>query len=418
MTGKGIGKPKLYRGTACDQCFRLKTRCKGERPICGHCQKTETTCTFSTDRVKRTKTAQKRSPTNEQSAGDSPDSTSSRWPIEPNDPASSHVDQSLLWDNQLPLLHSTAGNGAIHNPQDLSDFGMDLQWFKRNDDGANDVMEDQQGASSSSVEALGELESHGDTFDSNTNSGLDTSRSMRHEALPEANITSRSPKYTMTFENNPEGEVLGQSLMEGVFDFMPDTGMPWSSTASTSMIDSRLRLNTVIPGHPPGIDYTSSDLRSSDIIHGLLDSKVKSPPHSIPSRLQFARRSLDLVSVSIECHCAVVDTQSIFMAFASIAILQLLLTCYQNISSELARPESLSVVNDFHIGAFQLEEGDMCNRVIEAIIHKEVESCRQMTRRLRSWIDDSLGEEPKENTDILSALVYGVEISLKNFRMV
>ena len=46
-------RPKLYAGTACDQCFRTKARCAGEKPQCCRCRKSKTPCTYSTGSRKR-----------------------------------------------------------------------------------------------------------------------------------------------------------------------------------------------------------------------------------------------------------------------------------------------------------------------------------------------------------------------------
>lgn len=40
-------RPKLYCGTACDQCFRCKARCSGDRPVCQRCQSNQSACTYS-----------------------------------------------------------------------------------------------------------------------------------------------------------------------------------------------------------------------------------------------------------------------------------------------------------------------------------------------------------------------------------
>ncbi|KAF2404532.1 hypothetical protein EJ06DRAFT_526610 [Trichodelitschia bisporula] len=79
-TASGSGSATQRRGhvrkessghicTACDQCYRCKVRCSGERPTCERCQRNNSACTYSTgkplgkpkgskNKVKRLKTPQ------------------------------------------------------------------------------------------------------------------------------------------------------------------------------------------------------------------------------------------------------------------------------------------------------------------------------------------------------------------------
>ena len=72
-------RPKLYSGTACDQCFRRKVRCAGDRPTCSRCRRNNSSCTYSTGKAaskpKRNPNPASRSPEPVQSSPPSPTSS-------------------------------------------------------------------------------------------------------------------------------------------------------------------------------------------------------------------------------------------------------------------------------------------------------------------------------------------------------
>ena len=409
-----IAKPRLYCSTACDQCFRLKTRCMGERPICGRCQKTEATCTYSTGRVKRAKAKQKADNIVEGSVGIAANPTSSRQPSDQDDPGLPHHGRSILPDDQLSSHHRTVSELPGLNHQVLLNLGKDSQWWERSRGSTNSRTEVQQLVASSTIEARGELGFREDTFNSDNVSEMDTSHPVRRENLLKADVASLSSEYPKAFGNHLDMEFLADPMMEGLFGFMPDTDMPLSAMISTSTTSFQPPPDTLTPDQTPDIDQPNRGLLLGDTILGLLNNEVKSPQQPITSRLQFARRGLDLVSTCIERHGTMIRESSTSMALASIATLQLVLTCYHNIRLQIAQPDSLSAVSDFHIGAFQLEEGDMCNRVVEAIVCKELEACRDLTRRLRIWTNKLLSLQRADSIDMLSAFMYGVESRLNS----
>ena len=53
-------RPRLYSGTACDQCFRTKVRCSSERPACAQCVRNNGFCTYSTSKAMKGRGANKR----------------------------------------------------------------------------------------------------------------------------------------------------------------------------------------------------------------------------------------------------------------------------------------------------------------------------------------------------------------------
>ena len=72
-------RPKLYSGTACDQCFRRKVRCAADRPTCSRCRRNNGSCTYSTGKSarkpKRNSNSISRSPEPVQSSPPSPTSS-------------------------------------------------------------------------------------------------------------------------------------------------------------------------------------------------------------------------------------------------------------------------------------------------------------------------------------------------------
>lgn len=73
-------RPKLYCGTACDQCFRCKARCSGDRPVCQRCQSNQSACTYSISKpLKRSKEGRNRA-SRSLSTGQPPNLTPSSRP--------------------------------------------------------------------------------------------------------------------------------------------------------------------------------------------------------------------------------------------------------------------------------------------------------------------------------------------------
>ena len=264
------------------------------------------------------------------------------------------------------------------------------------------------------IEARGILGSRKDTLDSDNVDEIDTSHPVRREKLLSADVTSLSSEYSKAFGNHLDTEFLGYPMMEALLGFMPDADMPLSAMTSTSTTSLQPPPNTLTPDQTPDIDHPNRGILLGDTILGLLNNEVRSPQQPMTSRPQFARGSLDLVSTRIERHGSMIRKSFTAMALASIATLQLVLTCYHNIRFQIAQPGSLSVVSDFHIVAFQLEEGDMSNRVVETIVCKVLEACRDLTRRLRSWTNKLLGLQQADSIDVLSAFMYGVESRLNS----
>ena len=404
------GKPKLHHGTACDQCFRLKTRCKGEQPICGRCQKTQATCTYSTGAAKRAKTSQKLDTVNEDSAPNASDRISNQGQWEQDDPTLPCQGQSMLQGKQLLSLDNSA-DSVSDTLQMMKNVGAESQWWKSNEQPKNDGTGMQHMVTTSTVDAQEGLGSPKGTRDSNKIHGADSSFPS-WQTLPEIDVTSCQSGYPTGLGDHHGMGDIGAYLREGMFESVASIEAPLGATISTSTTgfppsstdpnpDQRLDVDSIDSGLPPG-----------DIIRGLFDNELETLRKPIMARLQSARRGLALVLTFVERHGIELEKSSTSMALASVTILQLVLTCYNDIRMQLAQPENMSVVSDSHSGAFQLE-GDMCNRVVETIVCKELESCCDLTQRLRRWIDNISSSHDIEGTDILSAFLYGVETRLK-----
>ena len=155
------------------------------------------------------------------------------------------------------------------------------------------------------------------------------------------------------------------------------------------------------------------DSHSMNVISKLYECQLYGPRSPVNSTLIHARQSLALVSdclsydrnrptQSIPC------TSSATLALACIQIAQQVFTCYVNLRSQLASLDDQSGDNSICIGGFQVQGAEICQSVLEVIVAREMDSCKEVVGRLKTWSDE-LELAGNEDSSILVPFIMSLQ---------
>ena len=371
---------------ACDQCFRCKVGCTGDRPVCSRCERNGNSCTYSTGkktrRTKSSRTVRSTSPS----------------PTRPGQPQSASVSETHTSENVTNPREqeNELGNHVVRSTLKQSDFFLVdlLQAESSGDDNDQSLGSDlnhQLSATADSIQ-LYAVENPSNSFPTISNPPCSTL------ATPEVTFGGMFSEHS----NYPyPNTTMDFGIITGNVNYLEDSYGPGFPAPAVAVSNAQPLLSpppsTSAEGNfsPTGSFFDPSSMQ---VISKLYECRLCSPgfPNSIDTDLNYARESLAIVlshlpptdSPPNQTTASSLNRGAPTLAMACIQILHQVVTCYIDLESRVSMMAVQPGDDDIHIGNFQVRGKANIKTVIQAIVAREMKSCKVVITRLRRWSED------------------------------
>jgi hypothetical protein len=354
-------RPSQYASRSCDQCYRCKLRCTGEHPTCSRCKQAKKTCTYSTGKAKR----------KEKEEG-----SESNNPPQVATPLSPRIESS----STLPNWTEVQSCADLHDSNTAPLI---------------------QGSHSPATELQGTTE---------------VSPALWVLASPEAALMDLG--HTMTTDGNSMKSP--SSYVEPYANFViadyPQDLKQTTIPATCNQGNERMPTppdSTMIESVSTGFQYLC-DQSSSKVINELfICQRQASKSSSADTIFICAQQSLAIVE-----RCATEAKnrdpwfpQSAITVLACIQIVQQVLSCYSFLKTQAFNNEMHTENGSIAIGRFHVHSTEIQKNILEAIISREINLCKEMTQALQLWTDRLMVFRPEE-ASIITPFMSSLQASL------
>ncbi|KIW09341.1 hypothetical protein, variant 1 [Verruconis gallopava] len=380
--------------TACDQCYRCKVKCSGEKPMCDRCAANKSACTYSTGKPlgkpKGSKNKVQRRKTSTQAPRQNvvPDKD-----LLPSPPDS----RKRSADGLLPQPKRTMSDGPP------AEYGTELSLtFQASNSNTPELQSLPSMQSHDAMSMVGEpLTFYVDS--SNQEQGLST---VLEQPTP-GKLDDGFPSAGLNLEID-DFKWFTTSQSEPFVAPTPTTSLNISTHANSVSGDSNsyhsfapvletspVQLHSSTQDPPerkdPATPSCLCDPAGLGIISELHTLQVNLSP--LDSALLLARRGLSTVSSYLMCPtCSNRFATSPSLFLACVLILQQVFACYVTLRMQgtrmLAnrkRADSPLAGASICIGEFEVEGDESCNALLDAIVRSEIERGKSVIGTLEQW---------------------------------